>query len=279
MKILLFLNKDLHANLALQLLKEELLKHEVTIFYSSAVGGKKSKPQALANLEYYEKEWAFTKVAPLLRASDETNAFEFLDEHFSSFPLIQCDAVNSPEFIGKIKALDPDLFISIRFGKIFRNEIIQIPKKGILNLHSGLLPDYKGILGTLHALKEQRKEIACTLHYIQDKSIDTGAIIKTASLKVNPERSLFWHVYQLYPLGGQMLLEAIHTLKEQDQLPTIKQNEREGNYFSVPIEADFKQLEAAGFSVFLEQDYLDFFGAWVSPDLLEQIRLDLVEPE
>ncbi len=279
MKILLFLNKDLHANLALQLLKEELLQHEVIIFYSNAVGGSKPKPQALTHLEYYEKEWSFTKVAPLVRASKETNSFEFLDEHFSSFPLIQCDNVNSSAFITKIKNLNPDLFISIRFGKIFHNEIIQIPKKGILNLHSGLLPDYRGILGTLHALKDQRKEIGCTLHYIQDKTIDTGAIIKMATLKVNPEKSLFWHVYQLYPLGCQLILEAIHSLKEQDQLPTMAKSDKEGHYFSLPTEANFKQLEAAGFSVFLEKDYLDFFGTWGSPDLLEQIRLGLIEPE
>lgn len=57
-----------------------------------------------------------------------------------------------------MKDFNPDLFISIRFGKIFKDEIIQVPKFGLINLHSTILPDYRGIMGTLHAIKDKNKK-------------------------------------------------------------------------------------------------------------------------
>jgi methionyl-tRNA formyltransferase len=50
MKIVLFLNKDLQANIAYNLLKSELLKHNVRIYYSDTVGNSNNKPSDLLKL-------------------------------------------------------------------------------------------------------------------------------------------------------------------------------------------------------------------------------------
>ena len=67
MKIILFINKDFEANLAYNLLKEELLNHEVKIYYSSSVGKKNTKPKDLLEIEYFEKEFFFKELPKTIK--------------------------------------------------------------------------------------------------------------------------------------------------------------------------------------------------------------------
>ena len=52
--------------------------------------------------------------------------------------------INSTEFISKSTAYECDLFVSMSFNQIFRNEIINVPKLGVINCHAGSLPFYRG---------------------------------------------------------------------------------------------------------------------------------------
>jgi methionyl-tRNA formyltransferase len=265
MNIILFVNRDFEANLAYNLLKEELRRHQVRIYYSESVGSQRTKPEALQQLEYYEKTYFYETLPKSLEKQFAKVDFEFFDEDFSSFPLTKCTNVNAPEFIDAVKIFNPDLFISIRFGKIFKDEIIKVPAKGILNLHSAILPHYRGILGTLHNLREGKLEYGCTLHYISSSGIDTGEIVAIARRQVQKERSLLWHVVQLYPQGCQLILAAINELKSRDRLPVEFQDMNKGDYYSVPTDADFEDLKFAGFLPFIMEDYRELLFSYVLP--------------
>ena len=71
----------------------------------------------------------------------------------------------------------PELMISIRYGKILRSKALSIPDHGVLNLHSGKLPDYRGVMATFRAMLAQEQELFSTLHWIDDDTIDTGRVI------------------------------------------------------------------------------------------------------
>lgn len=265
MKIALFLNKDMEANIAYNILKPELIQHDVRIYYSESVGHNDSKPKDLQTIEHYERPHFYSIVAE--NCHNSKASFEFFDEHFLSFPIKKCTAVNSAEFIQEMKDFGPDLIISIRFGKIFKDEIIAIPKKGVINLHSAILPDYRGIMGTLHNLKDNKPEYGCTLHYIDSAKIDTGQIIQIAKQPVNKDRSLLWHVVQLYPVGCQMILYAIHQLKDSERLDSFAQDMTQGNYFSVPKTEDFMLLNHIGIKSFDIHDYEEIIEQYICPDL------------
>src|SRR4029450_8052707 len=91
-----------------------------------------------------------------------------------------------------------DLFISIRFGLILGTEGLGFPPRGVLNLHSGLLPRYRGVLATFRALLNGDTEIGCTLHWIDSPGIDVGPIVETARTAGAKENSLLWHSLSLY---------------------------------------------------------------------------------
>ncbi len=271
MNIALFLNKDLHANLAYNLLRECLSAHQLRIYYSVGVGDPGRKPADLQQLERFEKQLFLAELPEILAKNQIETGFEFFVEEFSGAPMQVCHSVTDPVFLEELLQFEPDLFVSIRFGKIFKGEILGLPKKGILNLHSAILPDFKGILGTLHALRTGQNAVGCTLHYIPDNTIDTGEVIDIARLKVQPGRSLFWHVANLYPLGAAMIARAVKTLETADKLPYQRQDAQAGSYFSLPTEQDFAELKTMGFEVVNGADYLEVLQRWVSAELSFQV--------
>lgn len=269
MKIALFVNKDIEANIAYNLLKELLLKHTVRIYYSDNVGKTANKPSSLETLEYFEKEFVFNELPIFTKKNKIIPDFEFFDNNFSSFPFKKCTDINSETFINEMEVFKPDLFISIRFGKIFKDKIIKVPKKGLINLHSAILPNYRGIMGTLHAIKQQNKTIGCTLHTIPNSGIDTGEIIEIATTKVNFKKSLFWNIIQLYPIGVNLIVKTVNTI-ENDKFPiTKKQNLTDGNYFSVPTKSDFNEIENLGMKILTANDYETILKCFIFKDLPE----------
>lgn len=256
MNIILFLNRDLEANLSYNLLKPTLSKHNYKIYYTDAVGNPDKKPSDLLDLERLEKSFFYNELLSFIQENTIETDFEFFDANFSTVPIQKAGNVNSAEFIDEVKSFEPDLFISIRFGKIFKDDIISIPKKGLINLHSAILPDYRGILGTLHCLKDDATETGITLHTIPNSGIDTGEIIDIAKISVDKQRSLLWHVVQLYPKGCELISKAIQDI-ENNTLQTSEQNHNEGNYFSVPTKEDFEVLKSVGFSVTSKKDYIE----------------------
>ncbi|MEQ9424616.1 MAG: formyltransferase family protein [Cyclobacteriaceae bacterium] len=275
MKIALFLNKDIESNITYNLLKKELLNHEVKIYYSGAVGNPKKKPFELLRLERFEKEFFFNGLIDFIQENRIETDFEFLDQNFKSFTIEECANVNSTEFIANMNEFCPDLFISIRFGKIFKDDVIKVPGRGLINLHSAILPDYRGIMGTLHAIKERNNKIGCTLHTIPNGGIDTGEIIEIAKCNADYERSLFWNIIQLYPLGANLIIKALKNLEQNINVKTIKQNPEEGRYFSVPNQSDFDQIKNLGMNVISEKDYQQVITDFVLKDLSEKEKRHL----
>lgn len=84
--------------------------------------------------------------------------------------------INSPEFIEQIKSYECDLFISLSFNQIFKNEIINLPPLKTINVHAGKLPFYRGRNVLNWALINGENEFGVTVHYV-DEGIDTGDVI------------------------------------------------------------------------------------------------------
>ena len=117
------------------------------------------------------------------------------------------------EGIARIQATEPELIISLRFGLIIRDAVIAIPKHGVINLHSGLLPDYRGVMATFRAMLNGESEIASTLHFIQDSGVDTGDIISTVAVAVEPDKSYLLNVLNLYVGGCEQILRRWRLLR------------------------------------------------------------------
>ena len=133
---------------------------------------------------------------------------------------------------------------------------MSLPRLGVLNLHSGLLPDYRGVMATFWAMLNSEKKIGTTLHFIDDANIDTGRIVAQSHLEVEPDKSYLWHVLQLYVEGITVLSEAVSTLALGESLSLRKQSG--GQYFSFPKAQDLTKFTDQGFSLVNEDELVTF---------------------
>lgn len=275
MRISIFLNNDLESNIALNSLIPEISKHELKVFISEKVGPTKHSVSALQYLDFLEREFIHTKLFPKIeeQATSGYLSFSQLNQKYN-LQLSFLSEVTSRNTLDSIKQFKGDLFLSIRFGKIFKGEILSLPPLGIINLHSGILPDYKGVLGTLRAFMDKRKTIGTTIHYIRDNTIDTGEIILVNELNAMPGKSILWHIVNLYPQSIKKLSVIINQLSHQNTIECFPQGEG-GDYFSFPDEFDFAILKQQDNTLFDLVEYSKMLNYYYQVDplwVIEELR-------
>jgi len=110
----------------------------------------------------------------------------------NNLPVLQPEKINAPEWIKKIKELNPDLIILAAYGQIIPKEILDIlsprsqGKYGALNIHPSLLPKYRGASPIQTAILNGDKETGVTI-ILMDEKTDHGDIV--AKLKVKSQKS------------------------------------------------------------------------------------------
>lgn len=252
MRITVLANRDVHSCLALNLLAPVLRGHEVTLLLSDAVGSSAPVLAPLALLKRAEQGIANESLFPYVESlgeetRQELQTFRQLANAWGRLPQ-RFNAPNTAEGLATLRAAAPDLLLSVRYGKRLQPAAIAVAPRGALNLHSGLLPEYRGVLATMRALLAGEKTIGCTLHWITDAEIDTGAVIATSSTPVLPATSLFDAIHSVYPAGCAVLTRIIERIAAGGMLATVPQGE-EGNYYTWPGEEEFARLAALGHSV------------------------------
>jgi methionyl-tRNA formyltransferase len=269
MRIALLANLDLHSNYGVNLLRDALVGHEVALFLSEKVGGAQPVVPELAALGALEQDLPARILWPLAEAAGRPGEARFLP-----FPQIAaelgatCEKLpkpNSPESLERMRRFAPDLVISLRYGRILKEAFLSIPPLGVLNLHSGRLPWYRGILATLRALIHGDDILGPTVHWITDGTIDTGPIVGITEVSVRPGRSLLEHILSVYPPGVELLKNAIERLARGEAVPGVPQDPQEGGYYGFPGAAEFAALAGKGFPLYDPAEYVRFLENWV-PD-------------
>jgi methionyl-tRNA formyltransferase len=145
---------------------------------------------------------------------------------------------DDPSFIGGVRELEPDLFLTVGYALILKEAALQIPRLLAANFHASILPDYRGKHPVFWALRAGERWAGLTVHAL-DAGIDTGDILY--QVKVRTRRSD--RVSTLYDrimdhstrLVGKLIADVDH-----GSIPRRPQENRSGSYFSSPREEDFR---------------------------------------
>ena len=247
MRITLLTNRDLASNFALNLLLPQLSSsHELHVFCSDRVGSKPAAP-GLATASFYEQTLPLELLFPLVDAQPEHGellTFQGLNP-FLVEPVASLNQPNISEGLGKLAATEPDLVVSIRYGCILEAEPLAISTRGVLNLHSGRLPEYRGVMATFRAMLAGDKKLCSTLHWIDDPTIDTGRIISIQSHDRDSEKCYLANTIGLYPAGCAAILEVVGPI-EAGQDPAAQAPEQLGAYYSFPDQGSLEAFAEAG---------------------------------
>ena len=124
---------------------------------------------------------------------------------------IQPKSIRSEEVIDLIKSLDVDLIIVAAYGKIIPKSLIDLPKYGIINVHSSLLPKYRGAAPIQAALRQGDKKTGVTIMQI-DEGLDTGDILSMSEVDILESDNLVTLTTKLSKLSYGLLKDTVNDI-------------------------------------------------------------------
>lgn len=116
--------------------------------------------------------------------------------------------INSEESINKLKEIEPDVLIVIAYGQILRKELLELPKRGCINIHASLLPKYRGAAPINWSIINGEKETGITIMEMEE-GLDTGDMIHKKKVEITPDMTAEELHDKLSRLGGETLLEVL----------------------------------------------------------------------
>ena len=110
-----------------------------------------------------------------------------------------------------IRELAPELIVVAAYGRILPDDILAAPEKGCINVHSSLLPRYRGAAPINWAILNGDRETGVTImHMAHD--LDAGDIILQRATPIGPDETAPELYARLAELGGGLLTEAVELL-------------------------------------------------------------------
>ena len=125
-----------------------------------------------------------------------------------NLPVLQPVKARDEDFIGQLRELRPDLMVVVAYGQILPQRLLDVPPHGCLNVHTSLLPKYRGAAPIQWAIADGEPETGVTIMKM-DAGLDTGpmlALRRTPILATDDSQTLHDRLAQL---GADLLVETI----------------------------------------------------------------------
>lgn len=135
------------------------------------------------------------------------------------------------EAMGIVERLAPELIVVAAYGKILPEDLLNYPKYGSVNVHSSLLPAYRGAAPINWAILDGLTETGVTIMYMA-KELDAGDIILQKSTPIGEDEDALALTMRLADLGAEALSETVTAL-ENGTAQRIPQDHAKQTYASM----------------------------------------------
>jgi methionyl-tRNA formyltransferase len=125
-----------------------------------------------------------------------------------NLPVMQPERARDPQFIEQIRTLAPDLIVVAAFGQILPPALLDVPRFGCLNVHTSLLPKYRGAAPIQWAILNGDVETGVTIMKM-DAGLDTGGIVSEERTPITSEDDAQTLHDRLAKLGADLLVRTI----------------------------------------------------------------------
>lgn len=136
--------------------------------------------------------------------------------------------IREPEVVAELEKLKPDVIVVVAFGQLLTKEILNMPKYGCVNVHTSLLPKYRGAAPIQWAVIDGEKESGVTT-MLMDEGLDTGDILKQTVVPLEENETGGSLYDKLAVKGAELLIETLKEL-ETGTASRRKQDDSLSNY-------------------------------------------------
>ena len=126
-------------------------------------------------------------------------------------PLLQPERIREPAFLDAIRTRGPDLGVVAAYGRILPEELLQIPRFGMINVHASLLPAYRGAAPVHRAVIAGETETGVTIMRVV-KDLDAGPMMAVARWPIGPDETSVEVERALAELGAPLLVRVVDEL-------------------------------------------------------------------
>ena len=135
---------------------------------------------------------------------------------------------NNREEYEYLKKLDADLGIVVAYGQIIPNEILNLTKKGFINIHASLLPKWRGAAPIQRSIINLDKQTGITIMKINNK-LDSGPICNSYKMDISNNENAEIISNKLSLLAAEKILDNIADILD-DKIEFKEQNHADATY-------------------------------------------------
>jgi len=125
-----------------------------------------------------------------------------------NIPVFQPTKLRDGTALAQLKELNPELIVVAAYGRILPDDILDLPPKGCINVHSSLLPKYRGSAPIHWAVVNGDEETGVTIMHMATE-LDAGDIIAQVSTPIDPDEMVETVHDRLAVLGGELLVRTV----------------------------------------------------------------------
>lgn len=134
-------------------------------------------------------------------------------------PVFQPESVKDGTALERIRALEPELIAVAAYGRILPVDILDYPAYGCINVHSSLLPKYRGSAPIHWAILNGDEESGVTIMHMA-KAMDAGDIIAQSVTPIDPNETVETLHDRLAQMGAALLVDVVEQLKNGTAIRT-----------------------------------------------------------
>jgi methionyl-tRNA formyltransferase len=155
-------------------------------------------------------------------------------------PVLQPDRPRGDDFVAQLRAFSPDISVVVAYGHILPRDVIDLPKRGTINIHGSLLPALRGAGPIQAAIREGHETTGVTIMRMVQR-MDAGPMIFKLSTPINNDETYGELALRLSELGATALIEAL-ALIELGQARETPQDEAAATY-APKVDRDATRIE------------------------------------
>ncbi|MBX3064258.1 MAG: methionyl-tRNA formyltransferase [Anaerolineae bacterium] len=140
----------------------------------------------------------------------------------ANIPVMQPEKLRQPGAFEQLQAWQPDLIVVAAFGQILRQNVLDLPHYGCINVHASLLPRWRGAAPIQAVIRAGDAESGITIMRM-DAGLDTGPMINKQAIPITPTDTGGSLHDKLAAIGGDLLLETLPRYLSGELIPQAQE--------------------------------------------------------
>jgi methionyl-tRNA formyltransferase len=129
----------------------------------------------------------------------------------SGIPVVQPDDLRATAARDTLESWTPDLGVVAAYGRLIPEDLLRVPRFGMINVHASLLPKYRGAAPIHRAILDGEPETGVTIMRVV-RALDAGGMFARAARRVGPDETTDVVERDLAELGAALLLEVVEQI-------------------------------------------------------------------